>query len=412
MVRPSAKSGSANKSSPQNSKTNQSAPGKGTPRFPGKPFPVYHFGLGRIGLSLEKDPHRQKPCTHAGTIQKLPGLFTPCLGIDPRSEAREDWLSFFSKSPAKAPSVGARTRLPLTNLPENGGLVVLSVPSKLHGKFLTRLLRDQPESGRSLAILAEKPVCLKPTEWQSLNDPNLKKAARLTWVNFERRYHPHYLYLRDQLEAEPEEILGYHGFMAVGGRFPRPGKSAPEKDSPLYHDGSHLVDILAFLTPGPANFLRKAKIELAQMEPRRAFFHWSLVLPGGRRVPYTLELVTGAKYFAFDVTVRARRRLWTIGNGYLRDQVATPSPYYQNFLSLTPPGGNCRKKEADTWRRGRGLHASPFINLYREIHGRLWGAIHRQPVDWLSPRPSTLTEALNGIGFIHRLIARAGSDSD
>jgi predicted dehydrogenase len=177
------------------------------------------IGAGRIGLTLEGDPKRRKPATHAGTW--IGNTATELVGLSDLNNA----LPRRAKSVAPDVPCFSDHRRMLAELRPD----IVSIAT--HADTHVDIAMDALEAG-ARALVCEKPL-----------SDNARDAARLTRaateagailiVNHARRFDPMLGRLRDDLEAGLiGEIRKVSGSYVYG----------------LHSTGSHLIDLIRFLT--------------------------------------------------------------------------------------------------------------------------------------------------------------------
>jgi len=277
-------------------------------------------GLGRIGSSLEKDPLREKPCTHTGAIMANPSCrLIAGADIDPEARKlfKDDWArrSDFQLFEKAEDLLAAGT-------PD---ILVIATPPDSH-----RTIAEQAAAAGVPVIICEKPIA-----------PNLKDAraiARLhrsgktrILVNHERRYSADYQQVREDIHEERYgRLLSVYGILYFG----RTGK---HRDV-LLHDGTHLVDIINFLTASHC-VLKKS---FGSMRSRRS----SAYLFGKvDHIPVLIEVGAERDHLVFEIHLSFERGRIRIGNGILEYEMSGPSPFYDTYRSLRPDALIMDRKE-------------------------------------------------------------------
>jgi predicted dehydrogenase len=263
-------------------------------------------GLGRIGSTLEDDRLREKPASHAGAVRAN----RECLlvaGCDPREDRRR----------AFARRWGCRSVYPtLREMLDRHELDILHVASPA-GTHL-ELLRTAA-AGSVPLVICEKPLA------PSL--PAAREARRLCsrsgtvlMLNHERRYSRDYLQARSLLGTGGlGELVSFSARLYMG-------RSRPIADL-LWEDGTHLVDVLRFLT-GAELRVQEVSGELAS----RSAVAWVRVRCGP--ASGVLELSNRFEALVFELDLNLARGRLRIGNGLFEAWRSAPSPYYEGFDSL------------------------------------------------------------------------------
>lgn len=355
-------------------------------------IPVLLIGLGRIASLLEKDSLRNHPCTHAGAIFSTWGRkkFFLIGAIDPSEERRnnfcKDWnipkevcFSDF-KSWAESFRFNLNRKdfafifqrrdtnlelnqknikfvgqidweIPIADF-RNTNLVIIATPSETHYE-----LAKQTIDFGFRRLLVEKPVC------HSL--PLARKLAKLCkktktslWVNHERRYHPLYIQIRKWIQEKTfGPVRTIRASVLTSAR--DPGRAILDKTGPLFHDGTHAVDLLIWYLGMPdrvVSVLRSYRHSTVE-EQALAF----MTYPQGETV--FLEAGGMRNYFQFELDIQTENARFLVGNDEVRFWKSKPSRKYKGFKSLTPISIS-EKSSAGS---------NPFLNLYNSIFLHLSG---------------------------------------
>jgi predicted dehydrogenase len=325
-------------------------------------------GLGRIASLLEDDALREKPCTHAGAITANPGCRL-VAGADIDAERRRLFAG--------------RWNVPVYE--EAAAMLAEHKPDILH-------IATHPDSHYDYCRLAARygvsvAVCEKP-----LAD-SLSKARKIAALqknnsiriitNHERRYSADYIeaavILREKLLGK---ILSAKAVLYMGPFGPRMLPAGPLSDrrliDVLWHDGTHLVDALMFLTGAlPVHKKRwGAKLSSCSGTAWLAGFLDS-------ETPYVMEIGAGRDHVAFEFEFSCERGRLRIGNAVFEVWESAPSPYAEKFRSL--------KKTRDGFDGPTGY----FANMVSD-------AVACAADPGLQPRSSAV-DGLRVIEFLHKL---------
>lgn len=262
-------------------------------------------GLGRIGSLLEDDPLREKPCTHAGAIVENPDceLIGGCdIDADRRNAFGERWgcdrvfENVDSLLSAGRPDV-----------------LCIATPPETH---LHMTLRAE-HRGVSVAV-CEKPLATTLRDAKRIAAVHRSGNIRVI-TNHERRYSADYLAVRDLVRrGEYGRLLSVRGTLYFGnGRH----------DQVLLHDGTHMVDIVNFLTGGRARLTRR----LGHMRSRRSS---AFLFGRAAGVPVVLEVGSERDHLVFELELSFERGRARVGNGVLSFEESADSPYYEGYRSL------------------------------------------------------------------------------
>ncbi|MDR2759833.1 MAG: Gfo/Idh/MocA family oxidoreductase [Spirochaetaceae bacterium] len=279
-------------------------------------------GLGRIGSLLEDDPLREKPCTHAGAITADPDCIL-AAGSDGDGERRR----LFAERWGCPVYADAETMLKETS------------PDILH-------IATHPDSHGYYCALAAAchipaAVCEKPladTLGGARKIAALHRSGKIRIItNHERRYAADYGEARTILE---EGRLGR--LLSASGRLCM-GKRRRLLDL-LWHDGTHMVDALMYLS-GLRLWHRRSWGASLSDRTGTAYLAGILapagVKGGGRRlippgtVPVLIELGAERDHLIFELEFSCEAGRLRIGNGLFEVWESGPSPYAKGFRSLT-----------------------------------------------------------------------------
>jgi predicted dehydrogenase len=277
--------------------------------------PVYSaaiVGLGRIGVTLEEDPLRVKPCSHAGAYGSHPRVRL-VAGCDTDRAKREHFRRRW-----KTRSVYADYR----ELLERGQIDILSVATWTDSH--ARIVTDAAATGRIRAILCEKPVALTVPDAEAMIR-SCRKAKCLLVVNHERRFEDRYRLVKRLVGTgrigEIRTIVGN-----VLTNVPQKQKSFDINATSLLHDGTHLIDIIHYIA-GPAAWVegfvsdrhREAVTAVMRLKSGASVF----IETGGMR-----------EYFNFELDIQGTEGRILIGNTHLKFYRKRKSRHYAGFQEL------------------------------------------------------------------------------
>lgn len=196
-----------------------------------KPLTLAVLGCGRIGSLLEEDPLRGKPCTHAGGFNALKSvkIIAGC-DIDPDRLAR-----FGSRWGVNK----LYTRYEELLACETPDLVSVAAWTRVHHEMVMASARAGVKG-----IFCEKPIALTVKEGQAMVRSCKRRGIPLV-INHERRWEPYYelayQMIRKGTIGELRTIIGN----ALSGN-PGKHKVSEQGGGPMFHDGTHLTDLLLF----------------------------------------------------------------------------------------------------------------------------------------------------------------------
>ncbi|MCE9500908.1 MAG: Gfo/Idh/MocA family oxidoreductase [Leptospira sp.] len=297
------------------------------------------IGLGRIGWTLEKDPLRYHPCTHAGVLLSEFGKkkFTLSALLDVDQEKISEFTRFW--------------KLDQKNLILQSGQIansdiqfaVIATNSGSHFKIAKFCL----ESGIRY-LLIEKPACLTLSEINELLKLK-KKYKACIWVNHERRYHPAYRYVKRLIDSgQIGKVKSIRASVLTSVALPG---NAYKKDSvgALLHDGTHAIDYIQWLFGKP----KKVFSRDISGTPDRVIA--LLEYPQGLNIFF--ETGGFGNYFQFEIDIlstEARVILSNDGHTFFRSK---KSGLYKGFQSL----------KSEKFPVFPNRIQNPWINLYSEI---------------------------------------------
>lgn len=295
------------------------------------------IGTGRIGSLLEKDRLREKPASHAGAAYRHPKIRL-AAGADP--------------DPDKLRRFGLQWRLPAGMLftdPEKmlvaikPGIVSIAADTEAHIPLLKLSLEHQVP-----VIILEKPVADTLEEGEaalSLVEAADKAGTSRVVVNHERRFSADYRHVLAMIRSER-----YGKLLAVSGRLYM-GRTRAVR-SVLWHDGTHMVDIIRYLAGEIA-------VEKCFGGTEKGDGNWFAFGRAGE-ASLVLEASPGRDHLQFELDLSFERGRIRVGNGIYEEGESRPSPYYEQYRSILPVRQRFRKTG---YFSGMMAHA---VNLYHD----------------------------------------------
>lgn len=185
-------------------------------------YKVGIIGLGRIGLLLETDPLREKPCSHVGAFT----LFPECeiVAVCDLNESYLSGLPHISKEETKF-------YVYYEKMMEENDLDIVSVatPTETHAEIVMKVATYMPK-----LIWCEKPIATNLKDAEAMIDTCKRYGVKLA-INHTRRWHPLYQHVKELLVRGEiggnVETVGYFSGDAV-------------------NDGVHMFDLLLWLSNG------------------------------------------------------------------------------------------------------------------------------------------------------------------
>lgn len=309
------------------------------------------IGLGRIGSSLETDPYRKKPCTHMGVLQSDWGKdqFEFILGMDRDPKKCESFQSFW-KTQAEIVDPNPKK----VKFPKSIQLAVISTPSVFHEDWAIHCIRQGIPN-----LLIEKPVALSESGAKRIQKLASQYKTRI-WINHERRYHPSYRYVKDQLtKGHLGNLKSIRASVFTSAK--NPGLAfSKQGGGPLLHDGTHAVDLLHWLIGKPK--LMEAKLE----HPKKGAIESRAVawFRSKTGVDVFLDVSGERKYFQFELDLHTDSHRIICSNDGFQFFQSESSKLYKGFQSLSPyePPGFPNPKTANA-----------FLGIYEEISQVIMG---------------------------------------
>jgi predicted dehydrogenase len=273
-------------------------------------------GLGRIGSGLEEDALREKPCTHTGAIVQNNDaiLWGGCdIDIQKCQSFSEKWncTSVF-------------TNLDKMLVERKPDVLVIATPPETHLEII-----EQAIFYKIKVIICEKPLASK------INDA--RKIVRLAHThklkiltNHERRYSLDYIQVKNHVECKKfGELLSIVARLYMG--------ETRDLDHILLHDGTHLIDILQFMTSLP---LKKVSSQRYKIEQSESILVSAIVSRNKNKdmLPILIEVGNGRNFVVFELDLVFSKGRIRIGNGLYEEYQSQPSPYYEKMNSLALNG--------------------------------------------------------------------------
>jgi predicted dehydrogenase len=303
-----------------------------------KPIRTAILGLGRIAWRLELDKLRYHPCTHFGALRAagLKSRFEVVGVCDVDANAVAEFTRW---GRLKNCVMGDdASRVLQKSSPE---LVIVSASLDAHESLVKAAV-----AAGAQAIMLEKPPALTYAASRRM----LRLCRDIpVWVNFERRYHPQYAYVRDLVQsAGMERVRSIRGRVLAGTAPGSPGSG------PLLHDAIHWIDLLLWIAGSPraaqARQLRKSAY---------AAEHTSFIRFDYRDFSATLESGGRRKYFEFEMEIDLDTIRLHCGNSGFRMLERKPSSRYSQFFELS-----ASPMKLPRWQ-------NPWVLVYSEIYSYL-----------------------------------------
>lgn len=263
-------------------------------------------GLGRIGSTLEDDPLREKPASHAGAIRAKPDcqLVAGCdLDADRRAAFAVRW---------KVAALYADLATMLSDTKPD--LLHIATPPEHHLEAVRCAV-----AGKVPVVVCEKP--LAPTHLEAMKIVSVARRGGVRlMVNHERRFCADWRHVRSLFtDKKLGELVSIRASLFMGRR-----RRAGEM---LLDDGTHLLDVLRFITGGEFKKIRAWGDARARGKSLWASFE----LAG---IPGTLEVGGGRDHFVFEADLSFAQGRVRVGNGVFEQWESRPSTHYSGARSL------------------------------------------------------------------------------
>ncbi len=297
------------------------------------------IGCGRIASMLEDDPLRGKPCTHAGAfngVQKTK-MIAAC-------DINEERLNKFGK---KWNISSLYTNYYKMLQKEQIDIVSVAAWTQFHNEMVVAAA----ESGVQ-GIYCEKPMALTLDQANEMLNVCKRNNVKLV-INHERRWDPYYLKVKKIIEegkiGELKTIVGN----ALAWDDLTAKKIEIYGGGTMFHDGTHLTDLLRFFAGEPA------WVSAYEDRPNGAEYVENTVFGLVGFLKGTKAFLEGGgsrNYFNFELDLQGTEGRIIIGNGIKELYVTNKSKRFSGFkelerLELTAPGNN----------------ASPFISGVKDL---------------------------------------------
>lgn len=281
------------------------------------PYRACIIGLGRIGYSLQFDRKREQPASHSAALAADKN-FRLAGGYDSDIAKMAAWSRRYP---------GAKIYDNLGEMLADGrwDLIVVAVDEVSH----LPVTQAAAKAGPGLIVL-EKPVAPSVREAEMIRK-SCNLAGVPVVVNHERRFSRDYRQVAELITAgRLGRIRTVHGSIYSPNFGWRKNDHTGGKGT-LLHDGTHIIDIIRFLTR------QELTVEAAAGYGDK--FGGNIGGIGatgriGKDIFLTLDFGFQTRQFGFEVEMNFEKGRVRIGNGVLEVSEARPSPLYEGFFSL------------------------------------------------------------------------------
>lgn len=288
-------------------------------------------GLGRIAVSLEDDPLREKPASHLGAIEY--NRTTVLAGAsDPDEEKR---ASFSLKHPDCPVFADTQEMINFCS-PD---ILHIATDTETHMSILKIALDHKIP-----VIVCEKPLSNSLAEAEEMLElVDTSESAVL--INHERRFSRDYQEVHGLIRDKAfGELLGINARLYMG-------RTRPAADI-LYHDGTHMLDIIRYLCAADLEILH------CSGDPYKKKSSLAVFAKAGN-CNVNLDISGGRDHLVFELDLSFESGRVRIGNGVYELWTSEESPYYSGFRSL--------KNNCSGWS-GRTAYFSAMMNHALELY--------------------------------------------
>jgi predicted dehydrogenase len=265
------------------------------------------IGLGRIGWKFEDDPLRPKPASHVGAIIENPACEL-VAGIDLNPGSRD----LFEKRWG-IPAIRRFEDIDHAKI----DVVHICTPPDEHFATIAQCI----QAGIRL-IVCEKPITSSPDTTKQVSDMLTDSHTNIL-INYPRRFSGRYKYLRDVISARKYgRLLSIYGTICYGTR-----RNYAEM---LRNDGTHLINILQFLTINDA-----PKIHHSAIAPTESGYRLTAELEFIGK-PATILVLPGGGYLLFELSLLFETGRITINNETISEYASAPAAKFSHYHVLAP----------------------------------------------------------------------------
>lgn len=345
-----------------------------------KKYTAAIIGTGRIGFALGFDKKREQPASHTAALLKNPRIRI-IAGCDTDAEKLAAW----KRCCRGAASYHTASYLFAACSPD---IVVAAVNESAHVEVALEAIRSKPK-----LLILEKPVALCMKDGLAIAD-EAKKYGVPVLVNHERRFADDYAaaksYIKKIGAVQRVRAELCSGLRVYGKKYEASGEYS------LFHDGTHLVDIVQYLLSDDSNS--------AETEKRRSVLY-NMSITGIHRdesdpsivqnlsahfasdvcSDITLTMSGRSRFFSFGVDILGTEGAVAIGNGYAKFYRREKAKLYTGFYSLA------EDKKVSAPKKTRC-----FSNMVKGCVDFL---------DGIAPLKSTLEDGLQTLDILERIRA-------
>lgn len=310
-------------------------------------------GCGRIGSTLNDDPLREKPASHAAAIVAAKQTLIAACDIDP---LKRDAFAKRWKTSAVYTSIDEMLRKHPVDI------LVIATPPDTHEDLLLKAAHFPLK-----AVILEKPLAHTIESARKIEAFAIAQKLSVI-INHERRFANQYVHIKQQIDNDTRfgKLLSLSMKLYMG-------RTRSFRDI-LYDDGTHIIDLAHYLC---GDFVFSS-----------AHGNETTLYAGGNTASATISLETGRgrDHLVFEIDCSFERGRIVAGNGYYHEYESRQSPFYRNFRSLIVSKKRFRK-------------SAYFENMFAHAC---------QVAKGVCPSRSSCSDALFALNRAEEILAKAG----
>lgn len=293
------------------------------------------IGTGRIGFTLGFDKKREQPASHNMALKanRRIKLIAAC-------DNNPAHLNYYHRFEKKIHTFAEYSYLYATNKPD---IVTIAVNENSHLEAAIAAIRARPR-----LVILEKPVALSVADGMKIFEES-KTFNVPVLINHERRFAEDYKIARKYMK-NLGTILSVNARLDSGLFVYKP-EAESTGEYCLWHDGTHLVDIVSYLLDsntseeisydtsscGDKDVLYNSKITAISYDDNsKTVRTLNVHLESEKCQDINLFISGKSKYFGFEVDVIGSEGRIRIGNGIFEFYKRVKSRLYSGFWSLEP----------------------------------------------------------------------------
>lgn len=278
------------------------------------------IGTGRIGFLLGFDKKREQPASHTMALLKNKKIRL-AAACDTNAEHLELWQKYVKKH-SKKPDIFTESSELYKNFPEID-IIVVAVNEEAHLPECIKAIEQKPR-----LVILEKPVALNMEQAIKIEECAQKNNV-CVMVNHERRFDLNYKLALSWIK-KIGDIQSVHaeldsGLRIYGEEFEKDGTYS------LIHDGTHLVDIVRFLTGAE---LSNPVVTGLYKDEKGLVRNFSANYSTNKIPEIVIKMSGRSKFFEFRIEILGTLGKICVGNGFTELYLRKESSLYTGFYSL------------------------------------------------------------------------------